>query len=85
MQNLGRCVFNSCAGEEHAVLVKCDVQSFRAIYRLFTWCLDRYEHCSDVILNWHQVYSIGGATHIHNLNYCPRANAFLRKKSRLHI
>ena len=51
----------------------------------------RYMHCkyyylgfrwvrNDVILNWHQVFSIGGATHIHNLNNCPRANAFLCKK-----
>ena len=54
----------SCAGEKHAVLVLCDVQGFRAIYIDFiTWCLERYGHFDDVILNWHQAYSIGGATH----------------------
>ena len=52
---------------------------------IITWGLDKYGHFNDVILNWHQVYSIGGATHIHNLNNCPRANAFLcKKKSCLH-
>ena len=30
---------------------------------IITWGLDRYGHFNDVILNWHQVYSIGGATH----------------------
>ena len=47
---------------------------------IITWGLDKYGHFNDVILNWHQVYSIGGATHIHSLNNCPRANAFLCKK-----
>ena len=49
---------------------------------IITWGLDKYGHFNDVILNWHQVYSIGGATHIHNLNNCPCAtpNAFLCKK-----
>ena len=81
----------SCAGEWDAVLVLCDVQCFMAIYVLttvsiITWGLDKYGHFNDVILNWHQVYSIGGATHIHNLNNCPRAKAFLCKKAEhLHI
>ena len=65
----------SCTNEKNAVLVLCDVQCF------ITWCLDRYGHFNDVILNWHQVYSIGGATPIHNLNYCPRSIAFLCKKA----
>ena len=30
---------------------------------IITWCLERYGHFNDVILNWHQAYSIGGATH----------------------
>ena len=30
---------------------------------VITWRLDRYGHFNDVIFNWHQVYSIGGATH----------------------
>ena len=30
---------------------------------IITWGLDKYGHFNDVILNWHQVYSIGGATH----------------------
>ena len=50
---------------------------------IITWGLDKYGHFNDVILNWHQVYSIGGATHTHNLNNCPRANAFLCKKKKL--
>ena len=50
---------------------------------IITWGLDKYGHLNYVILNWHQVYSIGGATHIHNLNNCPRANAFLCKKKLL--
>ena len=61
--------------------VMCNV-SWRFMYcnvSLITWGLDKYGHFNDVILNWHQVYSIGGATHIHNLNNCPRANAFLKK------
>ena len=52
---------------------------------IITWGLDTYGHFNDVILNLHQVYSIGGATHIHNLNNCPLANAFLCKKNCLHI
>ena len=52
---------------------------------IITWGLDKYGHFIDVILNWHQVYSIGGATHIHNLNNCPRANAFLCKKKAAYI
>ena len=63
------------------MLVLCDVQCFMAI--CITWGLDKYGHFNDVILNWHQVHSIGGATHIHNLNNCPRANAFLCKKKLL--
>ena len=64
------------------MLVLCDVQCFMAIctVSIITWGLDKYGHFNDVILNWHQVYSIGGATHIHNLNNGPRDNAFLRKK-----
>ena len=59
----------------------CDVQCFRAIYTvsIITWCLDRYGHFNDAILNWHQVYLIGGATC--TINYCPRANAFLCKNA----
>ena len=53
---------------------------------IITWGLNSYEHFNDIILNWHQVYSIGGATHtLRNLNSCPRVNAFLSKKSCLHI
>ena len=52
---------------------------------IITWGLDKYGHFNDVILNRHQVYSIGGATHIHNLNNCPRANAFLCKKKAAYI
>ena len=33
MQNLGDDVY-SCSGEKHAVLGLCDVQCFRAMYRL---------------------------------------------------
>ena len=29
---------------------------------IITWCLERYGHFDDVILNWHHAYSIGGAT-----------------------
>ena len=53
----------------HAVLVLCDVQCFMAIL----YC--KYYYLG--FRNWPQVYSVGGTTHIHNLNNCPRANAFL--------
>ena len=44
------------------MLVLCDVQCFMAIYDIITWGLDRFGHFNDVILNWHQVYSIAGLT-----------------------
>ena len=67
----------SCAGEKHVVLVLCDVHCFRAIDLYYYYLVFRsvYVHFNGIILNWDQVYSIGGATHIHNLNYCPRVNA----------
>ena len=34
---------------------------------IITLCLDRYGHFNDVILNWQQVYSIGGATHTYTI------------------
>ena len=34
---------------------------------IITWCLDRCGHFHDVILNWHQIYSIGGATHTYTI------------------
>ena len=34
---------------------------------IITWGLDKYGHFNDVILNWHQVYSIGGATHMYTI------------------
>ena len=73
----------SCAGEKHVVLVLCDVHCFRAIDLYYYYLVFRsvYVHFNDIILNWHQVYSIGGATHIHNLNYCPRVTAFRCKKA----
>ena len=56
----------SCADEKHAVLVLCDAYKY-----IITWCLERYGHFDDVILNWHHAYSIDGATHTHTiLNYC---------------
>ena len=65
---------NSTRGHTGSLLV-CTVS-------IVTWGLDRYGHFNDVILNWDQVYSIGGATLIvRNLNNCPRANAFLCKKA----
>ena len=30
---------------------------------IINWCLEQFGHFEDVILNWHQAYSIGGATH----------------------
>ena len=44
-----------------------------------TWCLERYGLLDDGILNWHQAYSIGGATHTPNLDYYIHANAFVCK------
>ena len=41
------------------------------IISIITWGLDKYGHFNDVILNWHQVYSIGCATHIHNHTIMP--------------
>ena len=75
----------SCAGEWDDVLVLCDLCAMFhgdiCTVSIITWGLYKYGHFNDVILNWHQVYSIGGATHIHNLNNCPRAKAFLCKKA----
>ena len=70
------------AGEKHAVLVLCDVQGLYIdcnSVSIITWYLERYGHFDDVILNWHQAYSLGGATHTPNLDYCLHANAFLCK------
>ena len=61
------------------------VQGFKAIYIdcIITWCLEQYGHFDDVILNWHQAYSIGGATHTPNLNDCLHANACLCKTAKI--
>ena len=60
----------SCAGKKHVVLILCDIQGFRVIYidckyynLVFRAVRERYGHFDDVILNWHQVYPVGGATH----------------------
>ena len=48
-----------------SVLVLCDVQGFRAIYidcKYYYLVFRAVGHFDDVILNWHQAYSIGGAT-----------------------
>ena len=64
MQNLGRCVFMcrwiGCRG----CFVWCAMfHGDICTVSINTWGLNRYGHFNDVILNWHQVYSIGGATH----------------------
>ena len=49
---------------------------------IITWCLERYGHFDDVILNCqnlYHAYSIGGATHTPYLDYCLHANAVLCK------
>ena len=47
--------------------VMCNV-SWRYMYCKYYYLgLDKYGHLNDVILNWHQVYSIGGATHTYTI------------------
>ena len=57
--------------------VMCNVSGRYMTVNIITWCLDRYGHLHDVILNWHQAYSIGGATHTYLL---PTCQCFSMKK-----
>ena len=55
------------------ITILCDVQCFRAIYRLsiITWCLDRYGHF-DVIVNSTHTYTILIIAHMSMLFYVKK-------------